>query len=66
MLWVIGAVVVGVAGFGALGYFSLKVFLAVKGLSREVGRAGAALEEAAAPVMAGVEALGAAGRPAGR
>lgn len=58
MLWVIGAVVVGAAGLGVLGYFSLLVFGAAKALSRELERAGAVVNEAAAPVMAGLEALG--------
>jgi hypothetical protein len=58
MLWVIGAVVVGAAGLGALGYFSLRVFGAVRALSRELKRAGVVLNEAAAPVIAGLDALG--------
>ena len=66
MLWVIGAVAVGVVCFGALGFFALRVFGAVRALSREVKRAGAVLNEAAAPVVAGLDALnrdaGAAGR----
>jgi hypothetical protein len=58
MLWVIGAVVLGAAGLGALGYFALRVFGAVRALSREVKRAGAVVNEAAAPVLAGLDALG--------
>jgi hypothetical protein len=58
MLWVIGAVVVGAAGLGALGYFSLLVFGAARALSRELKRAGEVVNEAAAPVMAGLDALG--------
>lgn len=66
MLWVIGAAVVGAAGLGALGFFALRVFGAVRVLSREVKRAGAVLNEAAAPVMAGLDALNRDAAAAGR
>ena len=50
-LVIIGACL-AVTALAAIGYFALVVFRAVKGLSKELGRAGRELNEALAPVQA--------------
>ena len=52
MVWVIVAAGLAVAALAAIGYYALGVFRAVKGLSKEVGRAGKSVNEALAPVQA--------------
>ena len=54
MVWVIVGAALAVAALAAIGYFALGVFRAVKGLSKEIGRAGRALSDAAAPIQAGL------------
>lgn len=54
MVWVIVGVSLAVLALAAIGYFSLGVFRAAKDLSRELGRAGRLLSEAAAPVKSGL------------
>jgi hypothetical protein len=49
--WVIVGAALGAAALAAIGYFTFSVFLALKGLSKEIGRAGRALAEAAAPIQ---------------
>ena len=51
-VWVIVGASLAVAALAAIGYFALGVFRAVKGLSKEVGRAGRSVNEALAPVQA--------------
>jgi beta-lactamase regulating signal transducer with metallopeptidase domain len=53
-VWVIVGASLAVAASAAIGYFSLGVFRAVKGLSKEVGRASRSLTDALAPVQAGL------------
>jgi hypothetical protein len=57
--WIVG-IALGVASIAAIGYFSLGVFRAVKGLALEIGRAGSRLAEAAGPVQEGLAEVGAA------
>lgn len=52
MVWVIVAAGLAVAALVAIGYYALGVFRAVKGLSKEVGRAGRSVNEALVPVQA--------------
>ena len=54
MVWVIVGASLAVAALAAIGYFAFGVFRAVKGLSKEVARAGKLLADAAAPVQAGL------------
>jgi hypothetical protein len=61
--WIVGASL-AVAALAAIGYFALGVFRAVKGLTKEVGRAGRSLNEAMAPVQAGLAGAPAGARPA--
>jgi hypothetical protein len=51
-VWVIIGACLAAAAIAAIGYFALGVFRAVKGLSKEVGRAGRRIDEAMAPVRA--------------
>jgi hypothetical protein len=53
MVWVIVGASLAVAALAAIGYFAFGVFRAVKGLSKEIGRAGTVLAEAGAPTQAG-------------
>jgi hypothetical protein len=53
-VWVIVGASLAVAALAAIGYFALGVFRAVKGLSKEVGRASRSLTDALAPVQAGL------------
>lgn len=55
--WIVG-ISLGAASLAAIGYFALGVFRAVKGLAKEIGRAGSRLAEAAAPVQEGLAAMG--------
>jgi hypothetical protein len=56
--WIVG-IALGVASLAAIGYFSFGVFLAVKGLAREIKRSGSRLAEATAPVQEGLAGLSA-------
>ena len=51
MVWVVTGVVLGVCAFAALGALAWRVWGEVRGLLKEVGRAGSLLAEAAAPVQ---------------
>jgi hypothetical protein len=55
--WIVG-IALGAVSLAAIGYFALGVFSAVKGLAKEIGRAGSRLAEAAAPVQDGLAAMG--------
>lgn len=57
MVWVIVGVSLAVLALAAIGYFAFGVFLAAKGLSRELGRASRLLAEAAAPVTSALAQL---------
>ncbi len=63
MVWVIVGASLAVASLAAIGYFAFGVFRAVKELSRELGRAGRLVSEAAEPVTAGLAQLGNGSRP---
>lgn len=54
MVWVIVGVSLAVSALAAIGYFAWGVFRALKDVSRELGRAGRLVAEAAAPVKAGL------------
>ncbi len=54
MVWVIVAACLGAAALAAVGYYALRVFGAVKALSKEIGRAGSQLARAAVPVQEGL------------
>jgi hypothetical protein len=56
-VWVIVGAGLAVAALAAIGYFALGVFRAVKGLTKEVGRANRSLTDALAPVQAGLAGL---------
>jgi hypothetical protein len=51
-VWVIVGVCLAVAAGSAIGYYALRVFRAVKGLSAEIGRASRALSDASEPIQA--------------
>jgi hypothetical protein len=53
-VWVIVGASLAVASLAAIGLFALIVFRALKGLSKEVARAGELVAEAAAPIQAGI------------
>lgn len=55
--WIVG-IALGAVSLAAIGYFAFGVFRAVKGLAKEIGRAGSRLAEAAAPVQEGLAAMG--------
>lgn len=54
MVWVIVGASLAVAALAAIGYFAFGVFRAAKDLSRELGRAGRVVVQAAEPVKAGL------------
>ena len=54
-VWVIVGAGLAVGALAAIGYFALGVFRAVKGLSKELGRAGGSVTEALAPIQAALE-----------
>lgn len=56
--WIVG-IALGAASLVAIGYFSFGVFVAVKGLAKELKRSGTRLAEAAGPVQEGLAGLGA-------
>ena len=51
MVWVVTGVVLGVCALAAVGLFGLRVWRAVRGLVKEVGRATTAVTEAMGPVQ---------------
>lgn len=57
MVWVIVGASLAVAALAAIGYFAFGVFRAVKDLTKEVGKAGKVLADAAAPMRAGMAAM---------
>ena len=56
--WIVG-IALGAASLAAIGYFSFGVFVAVKGLARELKRSGTRLADAVGPVQEGLAGLGA-------
>jgi hypothetical protein len=52
MVWIVTGVVLGVLALAALGFLSLRVWRALRGLTKELGRASSVLTESAAPVRA--------------
>lgn len=57
MVWVIVGASLAVVALAAIGYFAFGVFRAVKGLTKEIGKASKLLSDAAAPMQAGLAGM---------
>lgn len=54
MVWVIVGVSLAVVALAAIGYFAFGIFVAVKGLAKDVARTSKLLAEASAPMQSGL------------